>query len=253
MIKEEFSSGDSLVHSTDPRIKIIVAVLFSVVVAMLSNFLAIVAALAASLLLIMIARLSIKKVFYRVLLVNGLILLLWIFLPFTFKGQTLFVIGPLVGTKEGVWYASQITLKCNAILLALIAFLSTTPISTLGHAMSRLRFPDKIVHLFLFTYRYIHVIFHEYHRLTNAMKIRGFVPRTNVHTYRTYAYLVGMLLVRSYDRAQRIHNAMLCRGFSGRYYTLSQFSINRLRDILFLSLMLAAILGLVILQWKTII
>ena len=248
MIEEEFSTGKSFVHGLDPRIKIIVAALFSVVVATSTNLLALIPALAVSLFLIVLTKLSARKVFYRLLLVNGLILFLWLLLPFTFKGETLFTIGPLVGTKEGVMYASQITLKCNAILLAMIALLATIPIFTLGHAMSKLYFPEKIIHLFLFTYRYIHVIFQEYHRLINAMRIRGFIPQTNLHTYRSYAYLVGMLLVKSYDRAERVHKAMLCRGFSGKYFTLSRFSI-KIGDIFYLSFMLAAILGLVILQW----
>ncbi|NVL92931.1 MAG: cobalt ECF transporter T component CbiQ [Desulfobacterales bacterium] len=252
MIEEQFSAGESIVHGLDPRIKIIVAILFSVVVAVSSSFLALFTALAVSLSLIVLARLSAKAVFYRLLLVNGLILFLWLLLPFTFKGEALFTIGPLIGTREGVLYASQITVKCNAILLAMIALVATIPIFTLGHAMSQLHFPDKIIHLFLFTYRYIHVIFQEYHRLTNAMKIRGFIARTNIHTYRSYAYLVGMLLVKSYDRAERVYEAMLCRGFSGRYYALSRFSIKT-GDILYLSLMLAAILGLVVLQWSAIV
>ncbi|MEE8300778.1 MAG: cobalt ECF transporter T component CbiQ [Desulfatiglandales bacterium] len=248
MIEEEFSTGKSFVHGLDPRIKIIVAVLFSVVVATSTNLLALIPALVVSLLLIALAKLPTRKVFYRLLLVNGLILFLWLLLPFTFKGETLFTIGPLVGTKEGVMYASQITVKCNAILLAMIALLATIPVSTLGHAMNQLYFPEKIIHLFLFTYRYIHVIFQEYHRLINAMRIRGFIPQTNLHTYRSYAYLVGMLLVKSYDRAERVHKAMLCRGFSGKYFTLSRFSV-KIGDIFYLSFMLAAILGLVILQW----
>jgi cobalt/nickel transport system permease protein len=251
MIEEQFTIGDSFIHSLDPRVKMFVAVLFSVVVAVSSNFLALLPALAVSLFLMILGKLSIRKVLYRLLLVNGLILFLWFLLPFTYKGETLFNIGPFVGTTEGVLYASQITVKCNAILLAMIALLSTTPIFTLGHAMSQLYFPDKIIHLFLFTYRYIHVISQEYYRLVNAMRIRGFIPRTNVHTYRSYAYLVGMLLVRSYDRAERIHKAMLCRGFNGKYYALSRFSV-KMGDILYLSVMLAVILGLVILQWKAI-
>jgi len=248
MIQEQFSTGKSFVHGLDPRIKIIVAVLFSVVVAVSTRFLALLPALAVSLLLVVLTKLSARKVFYRLLLVNGLILFLWLLLPFTFKGEALFKIGPLVGTKEGVLYASQITVKCNAILLAMIALLATIPIFTLGRAMSQLYFPEKIIHLFLFTYRYIHVIFQEYRRLINAMRIRSFIPGTNLHTYRSYAYLLGMLLVKSYDRAERVHKAMLCRGFSGKYYTLSRFSV-KIRDILYLSFMLAAILGLVILQW----
>jgi cobalt/nickel transport system permease protein len=248
MIEEEFSTGKSFIHGLDPRIRIIVAALFSVVVATSTNLSALIPALAVSLFLIVLTKLPTRKVFYRLLLVNGLILFLWLLLPFTFKGEQLFTIGPLVGTKEGVMYASQITLKCNAILLAMIALLATIPIFTLGHAMNQLYFPEKLIHLFLFTYRYIHVIFQEYHRLINAMKIRGFIPQTNLHTYRSYAYLVGMLLVKSYDRAERVHKAMLCRGFSGKYFTLSRFSI-KIGDIFYLSFMLAAILGLVILQW----
>jgi len=252
IIEEQFSTGESFVHNLDPRVKIIVAILYSIVVAVSNNFSALLPALGISVFLIVLSKLSIRKVFYRLLLVNGMIIFLWVFLPFTYKGEALFNIGPLAGTKEGVLYASQITVKCNAILLAMIALLSTTPISTLGHAMGQLYFPDKIIHLFLFTYRYIHVIFQEYNRLINAMRIRGFIPGTNLHTYRSYAYLVGMLLVRSYDRAERIHKAMLCRGFHGKYYTLSRFSI-KIEDIIYLSLMLSAILGLVILQCRAII
>jgi cobalt/nickel transport system permease protein len=251
LIEEQFSTGESFVHGLDPRIRIVVAILFAVLVAVSSSLLALFAALAMSLFLLMLARLSARKVFYRLLLVNGLILFLWLLIPFTFKGEALFTIGPLIGTREGVLYASRITLKCNAILLAMITLLATIPIFTLGHAMSQLHFPDKIIHLFLFTYRYIHVISQEYQRLVNAMKIRGFIPRTNLHTYKSYAYLVGMLLVKSYDRAERVYKAMLCRGFSGKYYTLSQFSVKR-GDIVYLSLMLAAILGLVVLQWSAI-
>jgi cobalt/nickel transport system permease protein len=114
--------------------------------------------------------------------------------------------------------------------------------------MHELRVPKKIVHLFFFTYRYIHVIYREYLRLVNAMKARGFRPGTNMHTYKTYAYLVGMLLVRSSDRAERVRNAMLCRGFRGNLYSLSTFSMKR-EDVISLILMLGLILALGVLEW----
>jgi cobalt/nickel transport system permease protein len=56
------------------------------------------------------------------------------------------------------------------------------------------------------------------------MKIRGFAPRTNLHTYRSYAYLVGMLFVRAAARAERVHQAMRCRGFDGRFHSLAVFA-----------------------------
>jgi cobalt/nickel transport system permease protein len=86
-----------------------------------------------------------------------------------------------------------------------------------------LRLPDKLCHLLLFTYRYIYVFEQEFRRLVQAMKIRGFRPRTNLHTYRSYAYLAAMLLVRSFDRAERVFQAMLCRGFNGTFYSLRTF------------------------------
>jgi cobalt/nickel transport system permease protein len=69
-----------------------------------------------------------------------------------------------------------------------------------------------------------------------------------MYTYKSYAYLVGMLLVRSYDRAERIHKAMRCRGFNKKYYSLKQFSMKK-EDIIYLSVMLAVISGLAVLQW----
>ncbi|MBW1728188.1 MAG: cobalt ECF transporter T component CbiQ [Deltaproteobacteria bacterium] len=175
--EEQFSTGNSIIHGLDPRVKLIIVAFFSVIVAISSRFLALLPALAISLFLVAMAKLSIKKVFHRLLLVNGFILFLWLVLPFTYNGEEWFAIGPFVATKEGILLASQITVKSNSILLSMIALLSTTPIFSLGHAMGQLHFPNKITHLFLFTFRYIHVIYKEYRRLTNAMRVRGFVPR----------------------------------------------------------------------------
>jgi cobalt/nickel transport system permease protein len=86
--------------------------------------------------------------------------------------------------------------------------------------------PDKIVSLLLITYRYIFVMKQEFERLSRAAKARGFRPKTNIHTYRTYAYLVGMLLVRAVERAERVHKAMICRGFRGKFYSLHKFSVS---------------------------
>ena len=69
-----------------------------------------------------------------------------------------------------------------------------------------------------------------------------------MHTYKTIAYLVGMLLVRSCDRAERVHNAMLCRGFRGRLYSLSGFSLRTV-DVISLIVMVALVAALGVLEW----
>ena len=95
-------------------------------------------------------------------------------------------------------------------------------VATLGHTLARLRLPQKLIVLLLLTYRYVFVLDQEYQRLKRAADIRGFRPGTNLHSYRTYAYLVGMLLVRASARARRVYLAMCCRGFNGRFHTLAE-------------------------------
>ncbi len=97
----------------------------------------------------------------------------------------------------------------------------------LGHALAHLHVPRKLAHLLLFTVRYLDVLEREYRRLRAAMKVRSFRPRMNRHTYRAYGYLVGMLLVRSFDRSERVLAAMKCRGFRGRFYLLDHFAFCR--------------------------
>ncbi len=247
-IQEPFSEGASLAHRLDPRGKIVVAALFAILIAVAKTFAVALAGLALALLYLALARLPVKQVVVRLLLVNTFIFFLWLVLPLTYPGDAVWRLGPLVATRQGLAYTGLITLKSNAIIIALIALIATVPVVTLGQALHNLRLPDKLCHLLLFTYRYIHVFEQEYHRLVQAMKIRGFRPRTNLHTYRSYAYLAAMLLVRSFDRAERVFAAMRCRGFQGTFYSLKTFSWQR-RDGVFLAASLAALAALLYLEW----
>jgi len=224
---EEFALGATWVHHLDPRIKIIVAVIFSVLVAVNDHLGASLLSLVLPVFLILAARLDLRAVLVRLAVVNAFLVFIWMFLPFTMGERTLYSLGPLSIHQEGLSQALLITVKSNSIVLMALALLSTSQIFTLVHALSHLGMPDKLVHLFFFCFRYIHVIHDEYHRLSNAMKMRGFRPRTNIHTYRSYAYLVGMLLIRSFDRSKRILNAMKCRGFKGRFYILHHYEMKR--------------------------
>jgi cobalt/nickel transport system permease protein len=248
VLEEGFIAGDSVIHRLDPRIRSIVAGIFSIVVAVSDRFLALIPALLIALFFAFLARLPIQRVFYRLLIVNSFVFFLWLLLPFTTEGPPLFSIGPLIATKAGILSATLITLKSNTIILALMALMATMSVFTMGRALADLCVPSKIVHLIFLTYRYIHVINMEYRRLIQAVKIRGFHPGNNLHTYRTYAYLVGMLLVKSYERAERVRAAMLCRGFRGKFYDLREFEL-RTTDIIVMFLMLIGISGIALLQW----
>ena len=249
MISEPFAIGNSIIHQLDPRVRVLLTSAYAFVVALSYHFSVLIAALVLSLVLIGISRVSLRAVFIRIIWVNAFILLLWLLLPFTFKGEVLASVGSFAVYRPGVVLAAQITLKSYAILLAFIALVATMSFATLGHALYRLRVPEKMVHLLLMTYRYIFVIEQEYLRLVRAAKIRGFRPGTNSNTYRTYSYVIGMLFVRAAARAERVHQAMLCRGFKGKFYSLQDFQISS-ASWMFALIMTAVIVGLALMEWS---
>ena len=247
MINEPFAIGSSIIHRLDPRIRVGYTIVYAFVVALSYRFSVLAAALMLSVILVLISQVSLKEVSKRLIAVNALIFLLWVIMPFTFGGELLARMGSLSIYRPGVTLAAQITLKSNAILLAFIALMATMPFATLGYALHRLRAPQKIVQLLLMTYRYIFVIENEYQRLIRAAKIRGFRPGTNINTYRTFAYIIGMLFVRSAARADRVHQAMLCRGFRGRFYSLQEFQIGK-AGWLFSIIMTVLIIALIVME-----
>ena len=246
-IAAPFTEGDSPIHRLDPRYRLGGAALITLPAAVLTSLQASLAALAVGALLVLLARLPLSRVLARMAVVNVFILFLWLFIPFSMPGAPLLVLGPLTATDAGVRLALLLTVKSNAILLSLTALMATIEVQDLGPAMQRLKVPEKLCHILLFTYRYVFVIHREYLTMRQAMQARGFKPRTNRHTYRSYAWLLGMLLVRSWDRAERVHAAMRCRGFRGRFYSLARFDASG-RDRTFLALCLLAAAAIIVIE-----
>lgn len=239
---------DSVIARLDPRVRVAAAALVSALVAVLSRWEAVAGAGLLSATALGLARWEWNAAFRRLAAANTFLLVLWAVLPFTVAGETLFSLGPLAFSRQGACLVLLLSLRCNIILLALLALVVPMPVFTMARALQALGVPGKLVQLFFFTYRYLYVIYHEYERLWRTLKIRGFQPRTDLHTYKSLALLVGLLLVRSYDRSLRVQKAMICRGFRGRFYSLNQWRAGA-KDAAFLALLVAS-LGLVaMLQW----
>jgi cobalt/nickel transport system permease protein len=108
--------------------------------------------------------------------------------------------------------------------------------------------PPKLTTLLLFTVRYTAVLRQEYARLRRAMDARCFAPRPNGHTLRSLGHLVGMLLVRGFERSERILGAMKCRGYSGRVPLAAVTSFGW-RDFAFGALVVVVVSGLTAVQF----
>lgn len=240
-------SKASLVQHLDPRMRILAALAFALVVVPGRNMVMLSAALGLAVALLALARLPWGITLKRMLAMDLFIVAMLMMLPFTLPGETLFTIGPLAASREGLWRALEIALKANAVMLVLLTLAGTLEAVTLGHALGHLRVPEKLVQLLLFTVRYIELLEREYRRLRQAMQARAFVPCSQWHTWRSIGYLFGVLLVRSLERSERIVAAMRCRGFDGRYHRLDELRLSGL-DMVFAAGATGCLVGLLWLE-----
>jgi len=224
----------SILTGVDPRLRVLGSFVFAAAVVALDRPLPLVVAVAIALGAVLAAGLRPRRVLRPMAALDGSMALVVATLPFTTSGQPFFSIMGYGASVEGLQRAVEIALKANAVALMALALLGSAELPEIGHALRRLGVPAKLAQLFLMTVRYIEVLGQEYRRLRTAMMVRGFRMRFSVHTWRSVGWLFGMLFARSIDRAERIGEAMRCRGFNGEFPVLTEFAYTR-RDAVFLS------------------
>ena len=204
-----------------PDRKLLGAFVFSVAVSTLAHPLPALAACGVAAVLVLLSGLPPGFVVRRLLSVNAFFALLWLLLPLSLLQrageEALFSWGPLALYPSGFRLALLITLKGNAIAGALIALAGTSTVAENGRGLKRLRVPEKLVALLLITHGNLALMADEYRRLFEAARLRGFVARTGLASYATYARLLGLLLARSWQHARRVEEAMRLRCFAGRF------------------------------------
>jgi len=243
-----FSEGDSLFHRLDPRAKILVFVPFTFAVALTGSIRASGVYVLLSLICAAAARLFSVELLKRQLVLNGFVFFLWLTVPWSVAGRPVLQYQSLILSDAGIRAVLLVTLKANALFLLTCSMIATTEVFALGHALFHLRVPGKLVYLFLFLYRYIGVLHEEYSKLFRAAALRGFCPRTGCVTVRTMSYIFGMLLVRSYERSQRIYQALTLRGFRGDFPMLTHFRYQK-ADVCFVAVM-TLVLAAQVTLWK---
>jgi cobalt/nickel transport system permease protein len=146
-----------------------------------------------------------------------------IIMPASYPGEASFHLLGLPFAVPGFRLAVLIVIKAVAIVLTAYAIFGTSRFDIAMVALQHLRCPTVFVQMLLFTYRYIFVFLGELQRRDIAMKARGFVARPNAETLKVLGNFVGTLLVRSFERTDRIYKAMLSKGYDGEFRTLIVF------------------------------
>jgi len=161
----------------------------------------------------------------------------------------LFSVGPLAVRAEGVELAAVIWGRVLSILGVAMALYRTAGGWELAAGLRRCGVPGMLVDMGMLTGRYIQVTAQEYGRMHTAMRLRG--ERSGCRFLRlsgTPVSLAGSLLVRGFERADRMFNAMKLRGYSGKVqYTGHRRTVNS-HDVLMSLSVVAAAAALVLLE-----
>lgn len=211
----------------DPRTLIVLTVLFALVTVSLQNVTVLLALLLFAIGLCFLFQVPFGQTVKRLLLVDLFVLLAVLSLPFTMNtGPSISVAGVAL-SQEGIWLATKIALKANAVFLCFSALLSQLSVPAFAHALAHLYVPPVFVQILLLMVRYVDVLQDELAHMRAAMKCRGFRLTNRWHVWKSLGQLVGMLFVRSFERAELVHAAMKCRGFQGTFPLLHHFHATR--------------------------
>ncbi|MCX6444038.1 MAG: cobalt ECF transporter T component CbiQ [Actinobacteria bacterium] len=204
----------SVVHSLPSHVKII-AVLFFVLVVVSTPitywpafviFLALVIAAATA------GKISIFTLSKRALIEVPFILFA-VLMPFVGTGER-FELGPLNLYRDGLLAGVSIVAKGTLGVLSAVILSTTTTAREILRGLERLRLPTIMVQIASFMLRYVNVISDEMERMKIARESRGF-DATGVKHWKVIATSAAALFIRSYERGERVHLAMLSRGFDG--------------------------------------
>ncbi|BBA69804.1 cobalt ECF transporter T component CbiQ [Geobacter sulfurreducens] len=219
------AGGNSAVHRLDPRAKVFVTFAFIVAVVSLGRyelaalvpFAVFPVALAAS------AGLPATVILRKLLLVLPFAVVVGLFNPLLDR-QPLLALGPLVISGGWISFLS-IIVRSLLTVGAAVVLVAVTGFSGICMALERFGVPRPFVVQLLFLYRYLFVLADEGGRMVRAWELRSFSGRGR--GLKAYSALVGSLLLRTWDRAERIHMAMLSRGFNGQFHVRREGRIGR--------------------------
>jgi cobalt/nickel transport system permease protein len=220
---ELYVAGSSAIHRLAPEAKLAGLVVFVTAVAVTPRRHVAAIAVEAT---VVLAVWAISRVPVRILVGRMLVVLpvvaFAVFVAFLADGERTDVAG-LSLSNDGLWATWNIVAKAGIGAAASIVISSTTTVADILHGLARLRVPKLLVAIVAFMVRYLAVLVEQLHRTRDAMTSRGHDPRW-LWQARPIASSMGVVFVRSYERGERVHQAMLARGYDG---TMPELGVRR--------------------------
>ncbi|PKM51131.1 MAG: cobalt ECF transporter T component CbiQ [Firmicutes bacterium HGW-Firmicutes-7] len=207
----------STVHALHPLAKLFVTLVFLIIVISFSKheISALLPMVLFPTIIITLADLPVLPLMKRVLIVLPLVIGIGIFNPLL-DHRPMVSLGAITLSYGWISFIS-IMIKCLLTVITSLILIATTGMTNIALALRKLKVPKIFVLQLLLTYRYITVLMEEVILTTTAYALRSSGIK-GIH-FKHWGSLLGQLLIRTIDRAQRVYTSMCCRGFDGNYNT----------------------------------
>lgn len=239
-----YQQNNSILAKLDARIKLILALCLALTITLLSSLPLLTFLVIITVFLIFAADVEFHTLFKRLVPLLPFILPVLIFLPFLIPGKMVFSLGDFRFSLEGIKLAIAIICRMLSIVFVFTALVSSTPQGELLMAIRQLGIPLIFLQIIQFALRYMKVLASESKTMLTAMKSRGYEKHNyfNLREIKYLGSLIGMLLLRSFSRAERIYLAMLSRGYSSDIIIKKGEPVAKKQLILSTGIMLLCIL-----------
>lgn len=242
---ETYAYGHSPLHRWEPRCKLVGLLALIIAFASVRSPWLLPIMLVVALAIYWLAQLPLPFLLARLRLPGLFVLFLLMSAPLLIGHTVIVTVGPLALRQEGLLFVAMFSTRFVAILTVGVVLFSTAPLATSINAARSLGVPVVLTEMTLLTYRYLHELGRDLRTMQRAMGQRGFrASRLSVHTLTHLAALTGSLLVRSFERSERVYQAMTLRGYGARQPVTSHLPMDW-RDVLALGVALVIAAGLV--------
>ena len=240
---DEYAHLDSPLHRWEPRYRLIGLGVLIFTFSFVQDLRLLPAMLTVSFVLYAVSNLPLSYLLARSRAPGFFLLIVAVLLPFL-SGETIVLrVGPLALRQEGCLDLLVVLSKFVSILTMGLVLFGTAPFLTTIKALRALGLPPLLADMTLLSYRYIFEIGDDLETMETAMGLRGFrARRLSGRALGVLAWLAGSILVRSYEQSDRVHKAMMLRGY-GRSPRLADEFQARPRDVIGLvgALLVAAV------------
>ena len=233
---DSLSYGDTAIHRLDSRAKLLATLGFIVTVVSFPKYAvaSLIPFFLFPIVMVSLANLPIGFLIKKLVVVSPFVLFIGIFNPLLDR-QVVVQLGPFSVTGGWISFLSVMIRFALTVGAALI-LIATTSFPGMCNALDRLKVPRLFVAQLMFLYRFIFVLTEEALRITRARGMRSFGGR-GPHL-KLFVQILGVLFLRTMDRAERIYQAMCNRGYDGEIRTLMRLRFGG-GDMIFLLAWLA--------------